>query len=288
MSQKTIIGNVPVGHNVRKNVGRYFICTMIKDEHPYVREWALHHKKLGFDKIVLYDDGSSRPYDEEIGDLMADGFIEMRKMTDDRWSRQSRAFNEFVRSREWSDSDYCAFIDVDEFIFFDDAEDVEDFMSYYAEFAGVGLNWKPYNADGRISAPEGIPTPEAYTREFEYFGPRIKVIGRLKDIKYFPTVHYFVPLRGRLVTTNNRTVYGMYGNCRDFTNGHIKHYMTKSWEDWLRRLRRGNVTRGLRTVDMFFEFNPDLAPYKRELTKDLDMSAFPTLGRETREWDGDA
>ena len=56
MSQKTIIGNVPVGHNVRKNVGRYFICTMIKDEHPYVREWALHHKKLGFDKIVLYDD----------------------------------------------------------------------------------------------------------------------------------------------------------------------------------------------------------------------------------------
>ena len=287
MSRKIMIGKVPENHSVRKNVGRYYICTMIKDEHPYIREWALHNKALGFDKIVLYDDGSSHPYDDELGDLMSEGFVEMRKRTGDRLRRQSGAYNEFVRSAEWGDDDYCAFIDVDEFIFFDEAEDVEDFMSYYAEFAGVGLSWKLYNANGHISAPKGIPTPEAYTREFEYFEPRIKVIGRLKDIKYFPTVHHFVPLRGRLVTTNNRTIYGMHGNYCNYTNGHIKHYLTKSWEDWLRRLRRGNVTRGLRTVDMFFWMNPDLAGYKDELTKNLNVSEFPTIGKETRKWDGD-
>lgn len=287
MSRKYIIGRVPDNVCVKKNVGTYYICAIIKDEHPYVREWALHHKNLGFDKIVLYDDGSSHPYDAEIGDLISCGFIEMRDWSGDQWSRQSRVYNKFVHSREWGDDDYCAFIDVDEFIFFDEAEDIEEFMSYYAEFAGVGLSWKLYNANGHITAPKGISTPEAYTREFDYFEPRIKVIGRLKDIKCFPTVHHFVPLRGRLVTTNNRTIYGMHGNYCDFTNGHIKHYLTKSWEDWLRRLRRGNITRGLRTVDMFFRFNPDLAPYKRKLTENLNPKEFPTIGKETRIWDGD-
>ena len=63
--------------------------------------------------------------------------------------------------------------------------------------------------------------------------------------------------------------------------------MTKSWEDWVRRLKRGNITRGLRTVEMFFEFNPDLKPYEAELTKNLNLSEFPTIGKETRLWDGD-
>lgn len=288
MPYKLILGKRPEECGSRPPAqGKYYICAIIRDEHPYIREWALYHKGLGFDKIVLYDDHSSRPYNEELGDLMQEGFVEMRKWEGEQWSRQSRAYNDFVWSGDWGENDYCAFIDIDEFICFDEAKSVAEFMRYYAEFAGVGLSWKLYNANGHIRAPEGIPTMEAYTREFDYFEPRIKVIGRLKDIVCFPTVHHFLPARGRLVTTNNRTIYGMSGNYCDYTNGHIKHFLTKSWEDWVKRLKRGNITRGLRTVKMFFDFNPDLKKYEEELTKDLDLSEFPTIGKETRLWDGD-
>lgn len=281
------IGNSPSAQAKPVAKNRYFICALIKDEHTCLREWALHHRSLGFDKIILYDDSGSQPYDGVVGDLIKEGFVEMRPWSDGRWSRQSRAFNEFVWSGNWGDGDYCAFIDPDEFIFFDSARNIDEFMENYRQYAGVGLSWRLYNANGRIKSPVGIPTPQAYTCEFEYWEPKIKVIGRLKDVEKFPTVHHFVPKRGKLVTTGGQTIYGMTPKYSDFTNGHIKHYITKSWEDWVRRLKRGNITKGLRTVNMFFRFNPDLQPLKFELTKDLDYDEFPTLFSDDIKWDGD-
>lgn len=277
MVYRLTLGKRPENSFTKEDCGRFYICSMIKDEHEYIREWALHNRSIGFDKIVLYDDNSSHTYDKELGDLMQEGFIEIRKWTDGEWRRQTRAFNDFVWSGDWGENDYCAFIDVDEFLYFDDGKTVAEFMELYAEFAGVGLSWKMYNANGRIESPKGLSMSEAYTTEFDYIEPRIKVIGRLKDISTFPTVHHFIPARGRLVTTNNHTIYGMWVDCCDYSNGHIKHYLTKSWEDWLKRLKRGNFTRGLRTVDTFFTYNPDMEHLKKQLTKGLDYSQFPTI-----------
>ena len=142
------IGNSPSAQAKPVVKNRYFICALIKDEHTCLREWALHHRSLGFDKIILYDDSSSQPYDGVVGDLIKEGFVEMRPWSDGRWSRQSRAFNEFVWSGNWGDGDYCAFIDPDEFIFFDSARNIDEFMENYRQYAGVGLSWRLYNANG--------------------------------------------------------------------------------------------------------------------------------------------
>ena len=63
--------------------------------------------------------------------------------------------------------------------------------------------------------------------------------------------------------------------------------MTKSWEDWIRRLKRGNITNGLRTIDFFFKLNPDLENQKEVLIKNLNYSDFPSINKDKRMWDGD-
>jgi hypothetical protein len=35
------------------------ICANVKDEAPYLAEWIEHHKLIGFDSILLYNDGST-------------------------------------------------------------------------------------------------------------------------------------------------------------------------------------------------------------------------------------
>jgi glycosyltransferase involved in cell wall biosynthesis len=35
------------------------ICAIVKDEAPYLAEWIEHHKLIGFDYILLYNDGST-------------------------------------------------------------------------------------------------------------------------------------------------------------------------------------------------------------------------------------
>ena len=70
------IGNSPLAQAKPVAKNRYFICALIKDEHACLREWALHHRSLCFDKIILYDDSSSHPYDGVVGDLIKEGFVE--------------------------------------------------------------------------------------------------------------------------------------------------------------------------------------------------------------------
>ena len=265
-----------------------YVCAIIKDEHDCIREWAEHNKSLGFDKIVLYDNNSAKPYDAELGDMIKKGFVEIRPWIDDRWSRQIRAYNDFVRSANWAENDYCAFLDPDEFIFFDKERTVSEFMKLYSRYSGVGLSWRTYNANGHIKTPS-IPTVEAYTTEFEYWGARIKMIGRLSDIDNVYSPHAFKPKSPRppLVTTRGNLICGQDVRRSDYTNGHIKHYITKSWQDWVKRLKRGNFTKGLRTIDTFFEFNPDMAYLRDGLTKDLDCSEFHTVNKENQQWDGE-
>lgn len=254
-----------------------YICAIVKDEHRYIREWALYHRSIGFDRIILYDNNSSKPYDDELGDLIDDGFIEIRKWSDTSSSRQLNAYNNFVHSNEWLPGEWCAFIDVDEFICFDSVQTVSEFVKIYNGYAGVGLSWKTYNANGHIKAPEGVSTFDAYKTTIEYSEPRIKFIARLEDIDDIYSAHAFAPKRGLLVTTGGVPVFEQSPEYRDYTNGHIKHYLTKSWEDWIIRLKRGNITRGLRTVETFFNFNPDMISLKEELIKELNYSEFPTI-----------
>lgn len=254
------------------------ICSVIKDEHPYIREWSLHHLALGFDKIFLYDNNSSKPYDKEIGDLMGLGKIEIKIWRDSTKSRQLTAFHDLMQSKEWGDADWCAFIDVDEFIFLDEGRNISQFISLYERYAGVALYWKCYNANGRIKAPQNVSTIDAYTAQFIFNDYSTKIICRVKDVQNFILVHLAVPKWGKTIVTTSGTPHCLW-NIKDlnYVNGHVKHFFTKSWEDWIKRMKRGNITPKLRQVHTFFECNPDLKYLERELTKELNYHEFPSL-----------
>ncbi len=49
------------------------ICAIIKNQHTDVREWLLHHIKLGVSKVYIFDDGSKPPLIREFNDLVEEG-----------------------------------------------------------------------------------------------------------------------------------------------------------------------------------------------------------------------
>ena len=55
---------------------------------------------------------------------------------------------------------------------------------------------------------------------------------------------------------------------RTFHKAHIKHYFTKSWEDWIVRItQRGDVSPGHRKLMDFFYANSDMTKDKDNLLK---------------------
>ena len=51
------------------------VCAIAKDETPHLREWALHHFAVGFEHIVLYDNGSAVPAALTLADLADAGLL---------------------------------------------------------------------------------------------------------------------------------------------------------------------------------------------------------------------
>lgn len=142
------------------------IGAIAKNENLYIREWVEHHKKLGFDKIFLYDnnDPDGERFEDVIGDYIENGFIEL---VDFRGERTTFAENGNLIRNVQSDMcqdcyikssdkfDWIAIIDIDEFIIVDGFDDIKTYLEQpkFDKFNSIRLNWKMYS-DGNLTGVE--------------------------------------------------------------------------------------------------------------------------------------
>jgi glycosyltransferase involved in cell wall biosynthesis len=91
----------------------FSICAIFKNEAPYLAEWITFHLAVGFDRFVLYDNGSTDGGRELIGALP---FANQVTVID--WPErpgQEAAYRHFFEN--WRPHfDWVAYIDIDEFI----------------------------------------------------------------------------------------------------------------------------------------------------------------------------
>lgn len=177
-----------------------YVCAIVKDEHEYIREWILHNLSIGFEKIVLYDNNSSFSYNGVLGDKIREGSVELRFWTDMGWSSCVRAYNDFVLNGNWHENDWCAFINVDEFIYLDNCKTVFEFTDLHKNYAGVECYIKNYNINSRIINLKEKSISDAYTQECEIFEAKIKFLTRLMDIEYISSPYCIISKKKHLKT----------------------------------------------------------------------------------------
>ena len=147
------------------------ICAIIRNENLYLREWVDYHKKLGFDKIIIYDNNNPEgeyPH-QVIGDYIMDGFVDVhnvrgyafRFMVDNvPFCMQIECYNKCLKEYR-KEMDWIAFIDTDEFITISENEpqDIHDLFIKY-DYAGKGakqvlMSWYNIGSDGALDYEEG-------------------------------------------------------------------------------------------------------------------------------------
>lgn len=232
------------------------ICAIIKDEHLYLDEWIQYHLSIGIDSILLCEDIGSKSH-KDITDKYDNVHLityneEMDKyISYDVPSRQYKYYKYFLDKNPLN-CDWVAFIDIDEFVYIEN-KDIKTFLQGYSNYDGIYLAWKIYGANGHIKRPEGL-VQDNYTpgvilprdRRWNY-----KSIVNMHGAKELKTVHHV--LHG--VATNK-----LPSVCfKTFSHAYIKHYFTKSWEDWaFKILSRGDLVPNHRKLNEFFEVNPDM------------------------------
>lgn len=229
------------------------ICSIAKQENAYLYEWAEYHIELGFSHIYLYDNND---VNGENPAMVFEGTQIEKYITiiDVRGKKywQLSAYQHCADSFKY---DWCAFIDIDEFITFADDEicTISDYLSRFPDIINtVHLNWLCYGDCGHIHKQKQIlsqyrkpikPIDFCFTYDDVEENAHIKSIIRggvccewrnnENDFRVTPHTPYMRGIVANRGVIRNRPFVRM-----DYTVAYIRHYTTKSLEDYYTKIQR--------------------------------------------------
>lgn len=244
------------------NTEKTAICAILRNEHSYLKEWIDYHLSIGIDYIYLYEDVGDTH--EEICKEYDNVFLTPIKdfvTYEHSFAKQACVYDKFIEQHK-DKITYAFFIDLDEFVMFEDGYDLKSLIDICNDMGGgVLLPWKMYGAEGLVKKPntnvlDTYKTPSSciFTQEEMTDKTVYKTFcrtdrGPMEGFHAHPVAKTLVPWGAK----------NIYSVCW------INHYITKSWEEWCEKLfvRKQNIP--VRILNDFFRYNPDMLDIKDEL-----------------------
>ena len=201
------------------------VC-VAKWEDYYLEEWLEYNHKLGFDKIIMYQNDwrtdIEKPY--------------LQKEVCDGRSIQVTLYNKVLANN--TEYDWIAFFDCDEFLVLKKHDNIKDFINDYKDRTNViGLNWFLYGSFGlktRTSNSLLKMFPNRNTNVNEHI--KVIVNGRTGERMELPHNTH-----GQSMDTNGHKFNGPFNPGGPSDIAVLNHYHSKTREDWMLRCDRGRV-----------------------------------------------
>ena len=216
------------------------ICAIAKNENKYINNWCNYHIALGFDHIYLFDNNdSTMPF---VGD-----FIEQKdKVTIFNVNNiheagfQNKCYTKFYTENNKT-FDWCAFIDIDEFIVLKNHSNISEFLAskIFNKYEVIKLKWHIYGDDNIIERDETIPVQNFFKKHLTNnkranFAKTI-IRGGLEDIamvsSHYPTKKG--SLLSQCTSTGKETRQKMYVEVEPNEIAWLNHYQTKTLKEFL-------------------------------------------------------
>ena len=246
------------------------ICLISKQENRYIKEFVEYYKKLNINKIFLYDnnDINGEHFEGILSNFTKLNFVEIINYRG-KHKPQFQAYNHCYITNN-KNFNWIAFLDTDEFLYIRLYSDINKFLSLskFKRCSSILINWKYYGDNGNLYY-EPRPLQERFTKPF-YFnikhninqylysaGKTIVRSGLNLSWEHFP--HY---LKNGPICRPNGNILKNYLSRPQYYNAYIKHFATKSTEEFIERVIRGTVNSNqtseylmFKIKDYYFLFN---------------------------------
>lgn len=240
---------------------KYVVCTCAKNENEYITEFIEHYLKMGFDKIFICDNNDNDSLQEILEEYVKQGNVEIFNCHGFD-SFQVQFYSMFCNEGNYK---WCAYFDADEFLELSPKyNSIKEFLNGIEEDC-VCFNWLTFGDNGQMYKTEGsiqerfpLPlSPINYRKENLFIKSIVKGgYNRFSDC-WFNGSH--------IPTTSNKDVrYNIGGYFVTdepknnfyplrYKNGYLKHYYTKSFEEWCNKANRGwpDGTKNLKMMNYF-------------------------------------
>lgn len=236
------------------------ICLLTKDEQDYINEFLEWHINIGVDHFYIYDNSEDFSLHKYVNNDFVHycTFIDYSKMRGQR--TQINAYNDCLNKVK-DETKWLAFIDTDEFIRITDGRNIKDFLKDYEQHDGLYIKWLIYNANGQIHK-DNRPQRERFTNTVDYKCHNWdgKSIIQPKKIKSMDVHTPFGNPRidFELVDENHNRIYDTAISYSSRNKIILDHYFTRSYDEYVEKLQRGNIAGWIRKMYEFFDHNEDL------------------------------
>ena len=253
------------------------ICAIAKLENDYIYEWAQYHLNLGFSEIHIYDNNDQDG--ERISDVLANSCLQNNVIIHDVRGLRCMQKPVYQECYETEDFDWCAFIDVDEFITFNEASGVtsiNDLLNRANGYEAMHLNWMCYGDDSMVRKTNG-GVLERFRNPIKPLDFKVEYVDKTENSHIKTIVRKglnidWVKGEPGVFNSNPHTPYGLkkvcdakgnpmdnlpWGNI-DFDIAYIRHYVTMTIEEYRRKdLRKAADTVSLdhHCITKFFQYN---------------------------------
>jgi len=245
------------------------ICLIIRDENEYLEEWLNWHIGQGVEHFYIYDHGSKEPVAEFVKNLAKEieNKITLIDFSGTHENAQLEAYNDCLKQFA-TESYWIGFIDADEMVRVKNGKLLSEFLKDYEDYAGVMAQWVLYDAGGQVKKTDKplrerfiniSPADKQYNLGKVFLQSLLTlrmVIHNGYAIEYFNIVDEQKAILADGIVeipTKDRDLI-----CVD-------HYFTKSYEEWIEKIKRGSCDPNYnRRYLEFFRYNPDMIHCKED------------------------
>ena len=143
--------------------GKVAVCAIGRLENRYAREWVEHYKRLGVDKIFIYD--NNRVEDCEIFADVLQSYIDNGLVEISPWDGLQKQAYEDCYNRHNQDYEWIGFFDFDELVCLEKCNDIHNFMDG-CEADVLVMNWCTMTDSGLVHYDDR-PMVERFTEGTE-------------------------------------------------------------------------------------------------------------------------
>ena len=254
INRVTDINNQIIENEIQeeKNINntKVCLCTPAKNENRYIREFVEHYEKYGVDKIFLYDnnDIEGEKFDEILSDYIEKGFVEVRD-----WRGKAKALMQMMNDcyqTNYQIYDWLIFYELDEYIHLSNYTNIKPFLNLprFKHCEVIYLNLICHT-DNNLIYYDNRSLAERFPRtvpKYKKGGYRLEIKSILRG--HIPNIEI---TNNHLLSTDlhncngygnkNRYYYKTYSNQNDYKNYYIDHYYSKSTEEFIEKLNKGDA-----------------------------------------------
>ena len=237
------------------------IQCIARQEEVYFKEWIEHHLNIGIEHIYIYDNNDEDGLEDFLkGKLSEEDFskIEVIPWHEPMEFQQHQALNHCV-TKVKNEVKWLLSIDLDELFFLE--KPMKEFLDEFSYASQVYFSWESIGADGQLHY-EDKPVKERFKQRFNCTDSwQGKIMFRPERLKQWQ-VHAAKIAKGKTVNVLHNEIIVPDSFANIYEIAWVKHYFTKSLEEWTWKMERGCADHlYFRKYALFFEINPDLREY---------------------------